>query len=381
LEKKMLPEPNSPVKPDEFIGRRPEIEGFRLALQQGLLTGRTSSFAVLGDWGMGKSSLLLKFAELSAEPAFGMLPVFLSALKDTPDYLRLAGCLLDKFAEALANVPTLPARVRSEVRNWRLKRATWGGMARDREVLPFFLSSGSALLRHTLTEAWRRFVQPAHFRGAIFFLDDLDNITSLSKADLALILRDQFQSFGIEGLNYSVCFSARADYFSWVRSLAEPAVRFYERLYLAPFTLEETTEYAQAAFGSQPSKTRELAKWVYKKTLGHPYFLAFISQQFSAHARGSPLESPAHLWPEIFRQLEREKFSSDVAELSKKEIELLLAVGQPHGLESRPAQFERRSHSEYFSRLVERGLLTPSERSRYKLYHPLFKLFLQGLEP
>lgn len=237
------------------------------------------------------------------------------------------------------------------------------------------------MLRHSLTEAWRRFVQPAHFRGAIFFLDDLHNITSLSKADLALMLRDQFQWFGIESLNYSVCFSARANYFSWVRSFAEPAVRFYERLYLAPFTLEETTEYVQAVFGPQPSKTQELTKWLYKKTVGHPYFLAFISRQLLAQARGSPVESPARLWPGIFRQLKREKFSSDVVELSKKEIELLLRVGKLHELEFSPAQFVRRSHYKYFSKLVERGLLTPTERGRYKLYHPLFKLFLQGLKP
>src|SRR6266516_188534 len=53
----MRPEPNFPVRPDEFVGRRQHIEAFREALQQGLTAGRTSSFAILGDWGIGKSSL------------------------------------------------------------------------------------------------------------------------------------------------------------------------------------------------------------------------------------------------------------------------------------------------------------------------------------
>ena len=56
----MLPEPNFRVTPDEFVGRTQEIEILCQALQQGLVTGRTASFAILGDWGMGKSSLLLK---------------------------------------------------------------------------------------------------------------------------------------------------------------------------------------------------------------------------------------------------------------------------------------------------------------------------------
>jgi len=90
-----------------------------------------------------------------------------------------------------------------------------------------------------LTGAWRQFVRPARFAGAAFFLDDLHNL-ALASGDTALTIRDQFQAFGIEEINYSVCFSAKTEYFSGTRSFAEPAVRFYNKLLLAPFTLEET---------------------------------------------------------------------------------------------------------------------------------------------
>src|SRR5256884_7124129 len=46
------------------------------------------SFAILGDWGIGKSSLLLKFAALCTQPSFAILPVFISASSDVRDYLR-----------------------------------------------------------------------------------------------------------------------------------------------------------------------------------------------------------------------------------------------------------------------------------------------------
>jgi hypothetical protein len=55
----VVPEPNFPAQPDEFVGRNSQIEAFRQVLAQGLLTGRTPSFAVLGDCGVGKSSILL----------------------------------------------------------------------------------------------------------------------------------------------------------------------------------------------------------------------------------------------------------------------------------------------------------------------------------
>jgi hypothetical protein len=282
--------------------------------------------------------------------------------------------MLDKFAQALAKVPSLPARLRSELHNWKLKRVNWGGVSLDRENPQYFLSSGSALLGHTLTEAWKRLVRPARLKGAMFFLDDLQNIVSISKAHLALMLRDQFQPLGVEGMNYSVCFSAKGDYFADTKGLAEPAARFYTKRYLAPFTLEETLEYLRTAFAVSAERSKSLSYWLYEKTLGHPYFLAFICRQLLARARGSPPESPAHLWPEIFRQLEREKFSSGLAQPSEQEIELLLAAGKSHDSELSPAQFVRQSHYEHFSRLMEKGLLIRSGRGGYKL-------FLQGLKP
>jgi len=50
-------------------------------------------------------------------------------------------------------------------------------------------------------------------------------------------------------------FLGSIDYFSAIRSFAEPAVRFYTKFYLEPFSAEETTEYAEAAFRTHESCT------------------------------------------------------------------------------------------------------------------------------
>ena len=169
----MHPEPNFPARPDEFVGRKAQIAVFRQALQQGPSTGRTSSFAILGEWGIGKSSLLLKFATVCSEVDFTMLPVFIPASKGIHDYLRFAESLLDKFTDALLAVPKMQARLRAELRNWRFKRVNLGGFGLERESPRLFLSSGSSFLRDTLKEAWDHFLRPARFKGPIFFLDDL----------------------------------------------------------------------------------------------------------------------------------------------------------------------------------------------------------------
>jgi hypothetical protein len=209
------------------------------------------------------------------------------------------------------------------------------------------LSAGSTLLRHELADAWKCLLIPAHPNGAIFFLDDLNSLPSA--ADAALALRDQFQAFGVEGLNYSVCFSAKADYFSGIRSFAEPAVRFYNKLHIPPFTLEETSEYVQVVFGVDHGIAGELASWLFHKTLGHPFFLAFISRQLLTCARGSLPTSAARHWPEILEQLEEEKFSSNLGQVSDKEIDLLRSVANSSDTEFTAAQFVKQSYYMYFS--------------------------------
>jgi len=376
----VLPEPNFPVRPEEFVGRRRQIETFCQALQQGLEAGRTASFAILGDWGIGKSSLLLKFAALSSQPSFAMLPVFISASGDVGDYLRLAENLLDKFTDALLAVPTMQALLRVELRNWRLKRVNLGGFALERESPRLFLSSGSSLLRHKLKEAWNHFLPQARLNGAIFFLDDLQNITSISKSDLALTIRDQFQSLGIESMNYSVCFSAKPDYFAETKGLADPAVRFYTKFYLERFTLDETLDYARSVFDLSLDTSATVAAWLHEKTLGHPFFLAFVCKYLTTTAGQIQPDKLEPIWPAIFDQLGREKFRSDVSQLSAREFEFVRRFANLSENELATEHYTSKFRREYFARLVEKGLLIRTARGRYKLYHHLFRKFLQQTE-
>ncbi len=372
----MLPEPNFPVSPNEFIGRTDHLDSFTEALQHSTLTGRMASFAILGDWGIGKSSLLLKFAATCSDSAFRMLPVTLSVSKDISDYMRFAERLCDRLAHALLASDSLATRLRAEIENWKLTRVSVGALTVDRQSRRYFLSSGSALLQHALLEAWTHFIRPA-YAGAIFFLDDLQNLAAPTVQDTALIVRDQFQSFGVEGVNLSVCFTAKSDYFSGIRSFAEPAVRFYNKCMLQPFSPEETGEYVRSVFGATSLDLQRLAQWLHVKTLGHPYFLAFISRELWKLYQAQGFADATQLWPVVFRRLEEGKFNADLAQLSQKEVALLHAVALVSQSECSPAPFAQKYPHQYFKRLVQAGLLIRTGRARYRLYHPLFREFLR----
>ncbi len=371
----MIPEPNFPAKPDEFVGRKPQLEAFRQALRQGIVTGRTPSFAVLGEWGIGKSSLLSKCSAICEEPEFEMLPVPFSVSNELGDYRRFAELLVDALGGCLARAQSVQARIRGEAQNWNLKRVNVGPVALERETPKLFLTSGTAILRHAVQDAWRWFIRPAQLNGIVFFFDDLQNLNTPSQHAVALALRDQFQWFAIENINCSICFSASANYFSNIRSLAEPAVRFYDKVYLGPFSVHETVEYVKAIFETV-TNCADFAQWLHSKTAGHPYFMAFISRQYQqlAHARDK-LDAAEH-WDEIFRRLGKEKFSADLAQVTEREVQLLRALARCEEQEINRKEFADYARI-YFTRLTDKGLLIRTGRGHYRLYHPLFREFLR----
>ena len=124
----MLPEPNFPVKPNEFIGRQVHLDAFAEALEVSKVTGRMASFAVLGDWGIGKSSLLLKLAAASSDSR--ILPVTLSVTKDITDYMKFAEALCDRLAHALLASDSLATRFRTEIDNWKLTKVSVGALTK-----------------------------------------------------------------------------------------------------------------------------------------------------------------------------------------------------------------------------------------------------------
>jgi hypothetical protein len=247
----------------------------------------------------------------------------------------------------------------------------------ERRSSRLFLSTGSSLLRYTLKEAWDHFFRPAQLNGAIFFVDDLQNITGIGKSELALTIRDQFQSLGVEGMNYSICFSAKSDYFAETKALAEPAVRFYTKVYLEPFTLEETIEYTRSVFSTSPDTTAMIAVWLHEKTLGHPYFLAFVCKHLSAAENQIQPRQLEAIWPAIFDQLGREKFRSDISQLSAQDRALVREFASLGESEIPAHHLTGKIHRQYLARLIEKGLLVRTGRGRYKLYHPLFREFLR----
>ena len=127
--------------------------------------------------------------------------------------------------------------------------------------------------------------------------------------------------------------------------------------------LPETVEYVEAIFESATNGA-EFAQWLHFKTAGHPYFMAFICRQYQQLAyAGDKLDATEH-WHEIFRRLEKEKFSGDLAQVTEREVQLLRALARCEGQEINRKEFADYARI-YFTRLTDKGLLIRTARGHY----------------
>ena len=138
--------------------------------------------------------------------------------------------------------------------------------------------------------------------------------------------------------------------------------------------------YAHADEDLSLDTSTTVAAWLHEKTLGHPYFLAFVCKYLATTTGQIQPDKLEPIWPAIFYQLGREKFRSDVSQLSAREFEFIHQFANLSENELATEHYTSKFRREYFARLVEKGLLIRTARGRYKLYHHLFRKFLQQTE-
>jgi len=377
--------PNFPARPNAFVGREIEINRFKRIMEEGITSERTNSIALLGEWGAGKSSLLIKYYDILEKNYKESIPILFSVTGDIVNYEIFAQALLDKFHRNLLNKKNLKEKIKEEIKNWRVQRIGVSSfLSIERKEEKYFLTSGNSLLRHNFEESWNKFFKPGGIKQVIFLLDDLHNMDKTSNGTV-LALRDLFQLLPVEGYNYSVIFTAKTDYFSGVRQLAEPAVRFYEKFYLEYFSLEETINFIRKTIelsNLNMEVEETVIEHMYKLTLGHPYFLSFIGKYLVELSKEKIItqEYFEKLWPEIFNHLEREKFNDDIARVRGKELKLLLDMAGVDKEHVQVSELRKKYATIYITRLKEKNLIKRMDRGEYRIYHPLFKEFLRKLD-
>jgi hypothetical protein len=379
--------PYFPADSRIFANRGKEQRFFIQGLRQGLHPKGPGPWnvALLGPWGIGKTSLLRRFAGITSDFDRPAVPISLTVTSGLESMDAFIFLLLDHVKEILLSRRNWPARIRQELTKWEMSlqlgpiRLTHQSSRSGESV------AGISLLYKGLYRLWESILH-GQVSGVVIFLDDAHNLLQFNPQAL-LILRSVFQDLQGIGAKYPLVITGPEDMFEATRDVAEPVTRFFERMKLGLFSLEDTGEAIKTPLNQLNtgiSIEDDAITVVWEKSLGHPFFLTFIMRdlvnihfQLQRHRPITSVDVTGN-WQEILAHLQDDKFNIEWKNATPAERNVLLALAVKNKEESLAGTIGKRG-SGLLSRLIRKGLITRQERGSYELYHPLFKEFVLTL--
>ncbi len=375
-----------PIRPEFFANRKNELDMFRRDLKRTLDSKLPENIVILGDWGVGKTSLAYKFLDI-AEDTEGakILTSGIEVPKTVRSIDNFCYLLLYKLNQDITLAGNISAKLREALLSWRTKQLGLGPFTIERAGKETPMIPLSQLHSH-LVELWHDHLAKDGVDAVLIVIDDIHHLVGAVQGGI-LDIRSIFQELPRYGCNYQLIATGHKELFGSIRELAEPMSRFFNTYEVVDFNRDETEELIRTPIervaGLDVQVTDEVIYSIYEQTKGNPYFVTFFMQILvECREKGvidmSFFESKKGM---IAKHLESEKFQRDWKIASDYEKQVIKKLAN---VEDEIVQFknihvkkDKVKVAKALDRLIEKNLLVKVERGKYKLYHPLFKEYLR----
>ena len=365
-----------PVHPKKFAGRTQQIKDFKLFLQD-TISGNPKNIAVLGDWGIGKTSLLW-YLKHEAEKK-GCVGTIIELDRSVNSYTLVLETIICSLARDAKNHKKLPARVKDflETLSLSVKYGPIGvSFSKMENIRPNLIK-----FEDDLVKIYKEINTP--------LLIMLDNIEEIFRIEGAIYsLRNIFQMLqSIRGnIRCMLIFAGKESLFRDIRSISEPVARFFWAIDLQGFTKTETKDAIKKALRTtKVTFDDEVIHEIHEKSKGHPYFVQAISYVLFRNATSTKitLKDFVRDYNEVINFLGFKLFKSIIESITITEKKVL--YGFLHSKKEILTNKELKEYTDianvnvYLNRLSEYtpAVVIKESRGRYKLFHPLFKEYLK----
>jgi len=332
--------PGSGLFPPHFADREREVQEFRQRLRA-TFEGSPRHLAVLGEWAIGKTSLLIQLRRLAQEQgALGTLSV--ANPEETQAFIGSLIRTLSLEVQA-AYGESLWKRLAKAV---GLKEVSLSALGASLEFR--FASTGEAQLslREYLRSLWNELRGRAS--AVVIAVDDLDLIPDFRQT--MVLLRNTAMELGLAGAKVMIVVAGTPVLFEKMWEAHAPLVRFFEPLELGRLPEEAAREAVLKPLeGSGVRFEPEVVERIVRLSQGQPYYLQELAYHaFEAAQEGvATAETFSLAFERAFSTIAKAVFERRVAGLSAGEQKLLGVVVSVEG----PA-----THGEIAARAVQAGL-------------------------
>lgn len=372
--------PGMPVDPEYFGGRAQEQDTFETSLRYSI-AGNPHHLAIIGERGIGKSSLLRKFEQLALQRD---CMVVRRELDPTVDSIAsLVMFILEALeSQGASHMPrTLAAKrkIGAFFLKYKLGVSVMGhGFSIEK------LSTSAAFQDYfykELLHVWNG-VRDAT-SGIVFLLDEAEKLQSIVGA--WSFLRSVFTRVSEHNAGYMLVVSGKLGLFKGIKEIFSPMERFFIPIEVKPMTLDEAADALKKPLAKFSRQISDGAiQMIHHWSGGHPY----VVQTFGFHAfeeGASEIDAKLieGLLPRVISRLSTQMFKDRLEETSQQERKVLLAMSKL-GRQASPKEIGEAAHLPQavrviLRRLVDKDCVIKTGRGDYELFNPLFGEYVRSV--
>lgn len=378
MEKRIPYSAEHPVAPENFAGRAEQIKEFERFLDS-TIDENSKNVAVLGEWGIGKTSLLRMFKHIAEQN--NCTGTIIELGEATDSFLTLFETITQNLAKDSQTKKGLSTKAKDFLSGLSLS-VSYGPIGLDfskRKGIP----PNTVKFKEDLIRIYQEVKCP--------FLIMLDNAEQLLNIKGSIFeFRNIFQMLqSMDEVRCMLILAGRETLFSDMRSVSEPAVRFFWGIELKPFTYDETKEaIVKPLVKSKIKFDEECVQRVHEISQGHPYFVQVFAYNLYLLRKGNKitLSDLNSNFNSILNFLGKRLFDSLLSIITPRERAVVLAFTKFKKEVVTNTELANvvdvKSINQYLIRLSEIRfpIVIRLERGRYKLFHPLFKEYLKTMQ-
>ncbi len=350
---------------------------------------RPINIAIMGGWGIGKTSTLLKFKDILKNDNKANVFSTIVSLKPTSciDADTFFVTIMENVFREYESSIELPEKVikfiRNEINiidNWKLTVSLTPSL--ERKEKPRIQGIN---FKETMMKFWRE-LESSEVDLAIIMLDDIHYATyTLDNGELLYDLRTEMQALSSMGAKFMFIITGPLNFYPNMREKAESFTRLFERFDLSPFDIDGTKELIEKPLKVEKIDIKiddEVIRKIHKITAGHPYFITLIMHDVLDYIETNRIDAKQFdkICPKILEHFARAKFEDDLSRASEGEKRVLQKIAFMKEEEISPSSLKNKSDTVILDRLVRKDLVIKLGRGRYQIYNPLFKEYLKTIK-
>lgn len=380
--------PMSGVEPTVFGGRTEELEFLEQRLNRALQTRFCEHFLVLGNWGIGKSTLFREFKKIFQSQGHWACVVPLEPLQSGTSLNHAARSIVEGILRDLP-YPTDRFKKLTEWFDSVGINVLGSGLEFSRNTSKKELSA-QALLHDALSSLWTDIQDKTGV--LLVLLDDLDNFMPVPE-----IVRTLQQTLSMDSIRKTkILIGLASPTASWKALTAlerhHPLARFFlPRIELMPLSENELHEtITKCLAGTGVSFSSSVLANVFQYTKGHPFEMQVLCHHLFSHQLSRKVDMD--VWEKGLQAALRDMgvaiFDQWHSKASAEEAKVLRLVANAAGpvavkdilamAKQANVKISKPSITKYLQRLAEKEILQKTNRGVYLVSDEMFRAFLRS---